>query len=226
MAQPGNPPFTGKLCFNRGCLYEWVDYLASSHGSVAYMLLVFAFASEMEGLGTFASVVLMSSRPLCILWSSSVRSRCSYGLDLLLWISPMDQRSDYAVRYVASMPSPQECSAVRPVHDGLHQSLAPYHPVRGCRAVPVRYLHLTILRGRLHGRHRAGPTGMLLPGQPSKDFQNCLMAPTDLFGRDIVLRELGVNITCNSDMPDDRESHFHRVCQSGCTFPERHHCFH
>ena len=97
----------------------------------------------------------------------------------------MDQRSDYAVRYVASMPSPQECSAVRPVHDGLHQSLAPYRPVRGCRAVPVRYLHLTILRGRLHGRHRAGPTGMLLPGQPSKGFQNCLMAPTDLFGRDI-----------------------------------------
>ena len=76
----GTLPFTGKLCFNRGCLYVWVDYLASSHESVAYMLLVVAFVSEMEGLGTFASVVLMSSRPLCILWSSSVRSRCSYGM--------------------------------------------------------------------------------------------------------------------------------------------------
>ena len=131
----GTPPFTGNLCFNRGCLYVWVGCLALSHGIVAYMLLVFAFVSEMEGLGTFASVVLMSSRPLCLLWSSSVRSRCSYGLVLLVWISPMDQRNDYAVRYVASMPSPQECSAVRTRMPGSScSSLAPDDP-----ALPVAW---------------------------------------------------------------------------------------
>ena len=50
------------------------------------------------------ALCVFSGLPLC------ARGVRMLSLVLLVWISPMDQRSDYAVRYVASMPSPQECS--------------------------------------------------------------------------------------------------------------------
>ena len=47
--------------FNRGSLYEWVDYPAASLGSVAYVLFDFAFGPGIEGLVAFVFYVLISS---------------------------------------------------------------------------------------------------------------------------------------------------------------------
>ena len=80
----GTPHSTGRLCFNRGCLFEWFVFLAAHNGNGAYGLVDFAYVVGLRDFCAFLVVVFISSFPSCtFLFSRSSGSTLVFTLVVL-----------------------------------------------------------------------------------------------------------------------------------------------